>query len=95
MDYNKYKSEQSIWGSKGLLRLERAYALPPDFQSKLTIETQNETKEYTMPACNHFEEEIRYFVANYNQYSKEWMREFLAQSKVLATVKSYLISVHD
>lgn len=92
---NKYKSEQSIWGSKGLLRLERAYALPPDFQSKLTIETQNETKEYSMPACNHFEEEIRYFVANYNQHSKEWKREFLAQSKVLATVKSYLISVHD
>ena len=92
---NKYKSEQSIWGSKGLLRLERAYALPPDFQSKLTIETQNETMEYTMPSCNHFEEEIRYFVANYNQHSKEWKREFLAQSKVLATVKSYLISVHD
>lgn len=92
---NKYKSEQSIWGSKGLLRLERAYALPPDFQSKLTIETQNETKEYIMPACNHFEEEIRYFVANYNQHSKEWKREFLAQSKALAMVKSYLISVHD
>ena len=29
---NKYKSQQVNWGSKGLLSLERAYALPPDFQ---------------------------------------------------------------
>lgn len=89
---NKYKSEQSIWGSKGLLRLERAYALPPDFQSKLTIETQNETKEYTMPACNHFEEEIRYFVANYATLAVEWRKEFINQSKTIKLIKSFSIN---
>ena len=86
---NKYKSEQTIWGSKGLLRLERAYALPPDFQSTLTIETQNETKAYIMPACNHFEEEIRYFVVNYAELASEWREEFLNQSKTLALIKSF------
>jgi NDP-hexose-3-ketoreductase len=89
---NKYKSEQSIWGSTGLLRLERAYALPPDFQSKLTIETQNETKEYTMPACNHFEEEIRYFVANYATLAVEWRKEFINQSKTIKLIKSFSIN---
>ena len=85
---NKYKSEQTIWGSKGLLRLERAYALPPDFQSTLTIETQNDKVEYSMPACNHFEKEIRYFAANYAELAAEWREEFLNQSRVLSTIKN-------
>jgi len=85
---NKYKSEQTIWGSKGLLKLERAYALPPDFHSTLIIETQNDKIEYTMPACNHFEEEIRYFVANCAILAAEWRNEFIAQSYVLNAVKN-------
>lgn len=85
---NKYKSQQVIWGSKGVLSLERAYALPPDFQSKLSIETQEDLTDYIMPACNHFEEEIRYFVSNYKQFAKEWRNEFLAQSKILSIIKN-------
>lgn len=85
---NKYKSMQMIWGSKGLLTLERAYALPPTFQSTLTIETQEEKNEYTMPSCNHFEEEMRYFVENCKTKSVEWRAEFLNQNKVLMEIKS-------
>ncbi len=88
---NKYKSMQVIWGSKGLLSLERAYALPPDFQSKLTIETQEGVMLHTMPACNHFEEEMRYFVANCTQKADEWRQEFLNQSKVLMQIKEFVV----
>lgn len=84
---NKYKSQQIIWGSKGLMSLERAYALPPDFQSTLTIETQQGTEQFTMPACNHFEEEMRYFVANYTTHAREWREEFLNQTRVLMKIK--------
>ena len=84
---NKYKSQQVIWGSKGLLTLERAYALPPDFCSTLTIETQEGIQQYTMPACNHFEEEMRYFVANYRTHAAEWRSEFLNQTRVLMQIK--------
>ena len=85
---NKYKSQQVIWGSKGIMSLERAYALPPEYQSTLTIETQNEKKELLMPACNHFEEEIRYFVLNHNSMALEWRNEFLNQNKILNEIKS-------
>lgn len=85
---NKYKSMQVIWGSKGLLTLERAYALPPTFESTLTIETQEETKQYIMPACNHFEEEMRYFVTNCGSKTDEWREEFLNQNKVLMAIKN-------
>ena len=89
---NKYKSQQIIWGSKGLLSLERAYALPPDFQSTLTIETQEGITQQTMPACNHFEEEMRYFVDNYATHAEAWREEFLNQTRVLMRVKEYVVN---
>ena len=89
---NKYKSQQVIWGSKGLMSLERAYALPPDFQSILTIETQEGITQKAMPSCNHFEEEMRYFVANCATHSDEWRKEFLNQTRVLMSVKSNAIT---
>lgn len=88
---NKYKSQQVIWGSKGILTLERAYALPPDFQSTLTIETQDKKVEYLMPLCNHFEEEIRYFVSNCSSMVADWRVEFIKQSKVLMQIKTNYI----
>ena len=89
---NKYKSQQIIWGTKGMLSLERAYALPPTFESVLTIETQEETKQYRMPACNHFEEEMRYFVDNYRTKAEEWRKEFLNQNWVLMEIKKNTIN---
>lgn len=88
---NKYKSQQVIWGSKGLLSLERAYALPPDFQSTLTIETQDGKTEYQMPSCNHFEEEIRYFASNYSNMAEKWRTEFYNQSKTLSLIKDSVV----
>lgn len=88
---NKYKNQQLIWGSKGLLSLERAYALPPTFESILTIETQEDTKHFTMPVCNHFEEEIRFFVSNCKNKAEEWRNEFLSQNKVLMEIKKSTI----
>lgn len=89
---NKYKSMQMIWGAKGLLTLERAYALPPTFESTLTIETQDGKQDYPMPACNHFEEEMRYFVANCETKAGEWRLEFLNQNSVLMEIKKSSIS---
>jgi len=92
---NKYKSMQMIWGSKGLLKLERAYALPPEHQSTLTLETQEGKTDYTMPACNHFEEEMRYFVANYKTKAEEWRTEFLNQNNVLMNIKANKININE
>lgn len=85
---NKYKSQQVIWGSKGILSLERAFALPPTFESLLTIETQTGIEHFKMPTCNHFEEEIRYFVVNCSQKAEEWRNEFLCQNRVLMEIKN-------
>lgn len=90
---NKYKSEQTIWGNKGLMRLERAYALPPDFASTLTVETQEGVQRYEMPKCNHFEAEMRFFVSKCGECAAEWRQEFLNQSKVLSQIKDREVAV--
>ena len=45
-----------------------------------------------MPACNHFEEEMRYFVANYATSAEAWREEFLCQTKVLMQIKENTIN---
>ena len=44
-------------------------------------------EQFTMPACNHFEEEMRYFVTNYATHVEEWRKEFLNQTRVLVKIK--------
>ena len=77
------------------MSLERAYALPPDFQSTLTIETQEGITQQTMPACSHFEEEMRYFVANCATSAEAWREEFLNQTRVLMRVKEFMLNKRE
>ena len=58
----------------------------------LTIETQEGITLHTMPACNHFEEEMRYFVANYATSTEAWRTEFLNQTRTLMRIKECEIS---
>lgn len=54
-----YQNSYSIWGSKGLIKSERAYSIPPDMKPVLRLIT-NENMTETIsnidaPAANHFE----------------------------------------
>jgi len=39
-----YQNKYVIWGTLGVITLERAFALPPHFMSKLILEKQGEKK---------------------------------------------------
>jgi len=41
---NMYQNKYVIWGTLGVITLERAFALPPHFMSKLILEKQGEKK---------------------------------------------------
>jgi len=87
--HNMYQSNYSIWGQEGMITLERAYAVPPDFKPTCILEKQGFKEVYTLEPCNHFIEEIKYFNDEYkNEDSKkEWYREALNQSKALQNLK--------
>jgi len=82
---NMYQNKYIIWGSKGVVTLDRAFALPPDYKSILTLEKQGVKKEFIMQPCNHFIEEIKYFVQNSNNtnFVCNWQNEILNQMKVI------------
>lgn len=85
---NQYQNKYEIWGTTGKLSLTRAFALPPDFSSTLTLEKQGATNQIRMPACDHFIEELNYFVRNHSNLKirEEWLIEIIAQSSLLNKV---------
>ena len=86
---NMYQNKYSIWGTKGIISLERAFALPPDFKSTLVLKKQGEVKEFSMEPCNHFIEEIRYFTKyfNDNEYKVKWRTEIINQANSLNYIR--------
>lgn len=85
---NMYQSKYVIWGTKGTITLERAYALPPDFKPTCILEKQGFKEAYTLEECDHFIEEIKYFCDKYGFLNNReiWYNEALSQSKVLNNI---------
>lgn len=86
---NCYQNTYTIWCTKGLLKLTRAFAVPEDFSSTVSIEKQGEKFEVKMDTCNHFVNELKYFCLNLNslEYINKWYDEAISQAKVLDRIK--------
>jgi len=82
---NMYQNKYVIWGTTGVITLERAFALPPDFRSTVILEKQGEKKEFSMEPCDHFLEEINFFTLNFENKKniEEWRSEVLNQKVIL------------
>ncbi len=85
---NMYQSKYTIWGTKGIITLERAFALPPDFKPTCVLEKQGFKEFYELEACDHFIEEIRFFCDKYSSLNNReiWYNEAINQSKVLNSI---------
>lgn len=82
---NMYQSKYVIWGTKGIITLKRAFALPPDFKPTCVLEKQGFKETYTLEPCNHFIEEIKYFYDEYKiaNSTENWRKEAINQAKAL------------
>jgi len=53
-----YQNNYSVWGMKGLIKIGRAYSIPPDFKPQLELLTNENFKEsiisIDVPAANQF-----------------------------------------
>ncbi|MDP3947262.1 MAG: Gfo/Idh/MocA family oxidoreductase [bacterium] len=54
-----YQNNYSVWGARGLAKVDRAYSIPPDMKPIIELVTNTNHKETTSvvdaPAANHFE----------------------------------------
>lgn len=79
---NMYQNKYEIWGTTGKLSLSRAFAVPPNFSSTLVIEQQGQKEEVAMPQCDHFKEELDFFVLHCSDLEQQqiWYKEILNQA---------------
>jgi NDP-hexose-3-ketoreductase len=85
---NMYQNKYEVWGTKGKLLLNRAFAVPSDFSPTLILEKQGIIKEFKIPRCNHFIEQFSYFTKGFNdpEIRKLWLDEILAQANVIKKI---------
>ncbi|MDY0150886.1 MAG: Gfo/Idh/MocA family oxidoreductase [Candidatus Cloacimonas sp.] len=61
---NSYKNSYSIWGTKGEITVLRAFSIPEHYIPICRIVNQGLVREYQLPPCNHFVEELKFFVSS-------------------------------
>ena len=92
-----YQNHYSIWGERGLIKVNRAYAIPIDMKPQIEILKNENKKEIVIPidvpAHNHFESIFREFcdlVLGRENLKKEINNKYsdiLSQAKVLEAVR--------
>ncbi len=85
---NFYKNQYELWGTKGAIRVERAFSVTNDYRPIITMETDSGKETFELDADNHFVNEVRFFVNNHSSEKKrkEWYEETLLQSELLERV---------
>lgn len=58
-----YQCGVEIWGSKGVLRTNRLFTAPPEFQPEIEIESNRGKELITLSSDNHFQNMLHYFSA--------------------------------
>jgi len=51
---NLYQNDYSVWGSTGLVNVNRAYSIPADMKPQVELLKQDAAEKIDLPAANHF-----------------------------------------
>ena len=86
-----YQSKYKVWGTEGIISLERAYSVPPDFKTNVNVQYSTENNwesrksdNYQIDATDHFTKMIDAFylaVSRTHQFNFE--EELVNQAKVM------------
>jgi len=83
-----YRNKYELFGSKGVITVERAFSVSPDYIPIVTVENANGIKSYELESDNHFVKEIDYFSENHKSKSirAKWRKEALYQSLSIESI---------
>jgi len=92
---NVYQNDYSVWGTKGVISVNKAYSIPPDFKPEVKMYKNENFKDVIVdldiPASNHFELIFKDFcnVILNNDYKKriERYNQIINQAKVLEAMR--------
>jgi len=87
---NFYQANSKIWGKKGILETTRAFSIPPNLNSTITLKNEKEEKEILIHPADHFmlmiDEFSKEILSNNNNKNK-FEGEILNQSRVLEAIR--------
>ena len=88
-----YQSKYDVWGTDGIISLERAYSVPPDFKTNVNIQYSSENnwdsrkhENYEINAIDHFTEMINAFcleISGNKKHLFNFEEELENQAKVM------------
>ena len=88
-----YQSKYNVWGTDGIISLERAYSVPPDFKTNVNVQYSTEnnwdgrkSENYQINAVDHFTEMINAFcleISGNKKSSFNFEEELENQAKVM------------
>ena len=91
-----YQNTYSVWGSKGMVRTDRAFAVPPTFTPTVELITNDGTKDSRMsvevPAADRFALSFNYFcnavAANDTDAFQDMYGRIMRQAAVLGAMRT-------
>ena len=85
-----YEANSKIWGKKGILETTRAFSIPPNLNSTITLKNEKGKKEILIKSADHFmlmiEEFSKEILSNKNNKIK-FENELLNQARVLEAIR--------
>ncbi len=91
---NYYQAKYEVWGTDGVISLDRAYSVPPDFTTKVTLQYNSEnnwegrrTEIFEIPPNDHFLEMLDTFcleITGTKKASFNFEQELLNQALTMA-----------
>lgn len=86
---NFYQANYRIWGSKGIIELDRAYAVPPDFSPTIKIQNDEMNEKTNVKPVDHFKIMINEFCTKLNDPSdsSKWEEDLLNQARLMEALR--------
>ena len=92
-----YQAKYEVWGTDGVISLDRAYSVPSDFTTKVTLQYNTENnwesrriETFEIQPQDHFLEMINAFCKEINETKKapfDFEQELLNQARVISAVQ--------
>ena len=85
---NYFQSTYDIWGTKGLIKTERAFNVPKNMKTVISLNQNDKIKKIHIPPVNQFQLAIESFCTKIKYNSKNnFEKEFLNQALIMDAVR--------
>ena len=85
---NYFQSTYDVWGTKGLIKIERAFNVPKNMKTTISLNQNDEIKKILIPPANQFQLTIEDFCTRIkNNSNNNFDKEFLNQALIMDAVR--------